>query len=104
MNQIIEVINEIIFHARYASGLFTVLNYSRFRQILDNSLQALYNLYTCTLRNYFKLIYRNEPRFHTSGLIFAPSMLSYLCLLRHAASGENRFRSHTVLSSRMTQT
>jgi len=42
MNQIIEVTDEIIFHAVHASGLrFTVFNYSRFRQILDNSLQAL---------------------------------------------------------------
>jgi hypothetical protein len=42
MNQIIKVTDEIIFHAVYAYRLrFTVLNYPRFRQILDNSLQAL---------------------------------------------------------------
>jgi len=42
MNQIIEVNDEIIFHAVYASGWrFTVLNYSRFRDISDSSPQSL---------------------------------------------------------------
>jgi hypothetical protein len=41
MNQIIEATDEIIFHAVYVSGYrFTVLNDSRFPQIIDNSLQT----------------------------------------------------------------
>jgi len=58
---------------------------ANFRQFPTSALFIVTGL-TCTLRNYFKLSYRNEPRFHTSGLIFAPSLLSYSCLLRHVAS------------------
>lgn len=95
MNQIIEVTEEIIFHAVYASDL----NDSRFLQIIRHfpNKRPLHSkgihLHTCTLRNYFKLSYSNEPIFH---------IRVYYVMLRQ--SGENHFRSHTVLSSRITQT